>query len=350
MRIYIFLSKIPFLKKRFPLKVLFVAFVGIHIPLFAIIGYLLITKFPMDTAKSIFFLTLIFTLLATAATLLLLNKLLKPVLIAKNALNDYIEFSRVPDLPVQYTDEAGTLLADVQKAIQDLEHYEEERQTILHILSHDLQSPVRASLSIIYLLREETDINEREELTQLLEDSLSKQLEQLKFYLNLLKQQRLDFELDLDKKPIAVQTLISEVVDDFKMHLAEKQLTIHMDGYHGSLNLPRHTLQKVLKNVLDNAIKHSNEGDRIDICSKLEDGFLEISVRDYGTGFEPDSSDMIFKYNSPLQKEGTANEPSSGIGMFLCKNMIRRIGGDIRAESKGLGAGATFTISYLLEE
>ncbi|MBO6759756.1 MAG: hypothetical protein JJ909_02110, partial [Roseivirga sp.] len=85
MRTYTFLSRVPVLQNRFTLKILAVAFVGIHIPLFAIIGYLLITHLPPETATPIAILTLLFTLIATGITLLILTKLLKPVMLAKRA-------------------------------------------------------------------------------------------------------------------------------------------------------------------------------------------------------------------------------------------------------------------------
>ena len=348
-RTYTFLSKFPLIKKRFTLKILFVAFVGIHIPLFAIIGYLLITKFPMEAAKPIALLTLIFTLLATGITLFLLNKLLKPMMVAKNALNDYIQFSKVPDLPTNFEDEAGILMADIQMAIHELEHYEEERQNVLHVLSHDLQSPVRTALGVLSLLQGETDSEQRVELEQMMKETLDKQLSQLRYYLKLLKEQKLNLELDAEKPELPLPVIIGEVITEFKAPLQKKHLEVESTGFEGSLKLPKHTLQRVLKNVLDNAIKYSNEGGKIIINSSLENDKVTIAVIDHGIGFNTACSQEIFKYNSPLQRAGTSNEPSTGIGMFLCKNMLKRIGGEITAKSEGKGKGATFTISVKLE-
>ena len=102
MKSYTYLSKIPLLKKSFTLKILSVTFLGIHIPLFGIIGYLLINEFPVKMALLIGTLTLIFTLISTATTLIILNKLLKPIILVKNSLSNYIRFSKIPDLPKNY--------------------------------------------------------------------------------------------------------------------------------------------------------------------------------------------------------------------------------------------------------
>lgn len=348
MRIYTFLSRVPVLKQRFPLKILAVAFVGIHIPLFSIIGYLLITALPVETAKSIALLTLAFTLLATGITLFLLNKLLKPVMLAKSALNDYIQFHRVPALPIEFDDEAGILMGDVQKAIEDLERAEDERQNVLHILSHDLQSPIRTALGLTGLLKDDVQ-KYQEELLPLLEDSLTSQLDQLRYFLDMLKEQKLDLDLDTEKPLTQVPALIEESVNEFKTDLGNKNLEIATSGFDGALNLPVNSLQRVLNNVINNAIKYSYAGSKIEIEACKNDRTLNLRVKDNGRGFDPEDAERVFMYNSPLQKKGTNGEHSSGVGMFLCKNIMKRIGGDIKAESEGEDKGATFTISYLFD-
>ena len=83
MKIYGYLSKVPFLK-RYSFKFLFVAFLGIHIPLLAVIGVILYNQGGDFSALNIFLLVLVFTLLATVITLLTLNSLLAPLVETKN--------------------------------------------------------------------------------------------------------------------------------------------------------------------------------------------------------------------------------------------------------------------------
>lgn len=110
MRFYHLLSGLPFFKKSFSLKILFIAFIGIHIPLFGIIGYLLSSDIENISAWSIVIFTLLFTLFATGVTLIILNRLLKPVLLAKDALIEFKEYSKLPNLPTEYIDEGGVLM------------------------------------------------------------------------------------------------------------------------------------------------------------------------------------------------------------------------------------------------
>ncbi|KYG75814.1 MULTISPECIES: sensor histidine kinase [Roseivirga] len=350
MRTYTFLSRVPVLQNRFTLKILAVAFVGIHIPLFAIIGYLLITHLPPETATPIAILTLLFTLIATGITLLILTKLLKPVMLAKRALNDYIEYNKEPKLPIHFKDEAGVLMADVQKSIEELRRSEEERTNILQILSHDLQSPVRTALGVTGLMKEGKSQIDDHELVSMLEESLKNQLNQLRYYLNLIKEQKLELDRDIKKSTIGIPELIKETTDELKGAFREKNIKLKVSGYQQCANIPKHSLQRVLHNVLDNAIKFSHNGDTIEIKIEKRDRLLDIIVEDSGKGFPPDEASQIFKYNSPLQRNGTANEASSGVGMFLCQNLMKRIGGEIKAESEGIDKGSKFTISYLMED
>ncbi|MFC5285161.1 hypothetical protein [Pedobacter alpinus] len=126
--IYYTLSKIPVIKNNYSLKFLFVAFIGIHIPLISLI-ILLINSPSTEISKSlIFIIALVFTLIATTITLYILNGLLKPLNISKNALNNYLNNSHLPQLPTIYKDEVGVLMHSLQKTITFLDaHIKETR-------------------------------------------------------------------------------------------------------------------------------------------------------------------------------------------------------------------------------
>src|SRR5690606_12091761 len=115
MKTYHKLSQVSFLKK-YSYKFLFVAFLGIHIPLLGIIMYAL---FATTISTTTFILiTLGLTLGATALTLKVLDALLDPIIKGKNALNAFVQDKTVPDLPTNYTDEVGEMLRNIQFTIE----------------------------------------------------------------------------------------------------------------------------------------------------------------------------------------------------------------------------------------
>ena len=120
MELYRKLSKISFLKKSYAYKFLFVTFIGIHIPLIGLLFYVLFGEQSVSTHSIIVF-TLIMTLLATAVTLLVLKRLIKPIEKASKALSNYRNNRILSDLPMEFEDEAGLLLRNIQKSISENE-------------------------------------------------------------------------------------------------------------------------------------------------------------------------------------------------------------------------------------
>ena len=158
MKTYDSLSKLPFLKK-YSYKFLFVAFLGIHVPLLGILFY---TMFVSNiTTTTIVLVVLGLTLGATGLTLTILNNLLEPIIKGEKALKDYVQHNRVPDLPTTYNDEVGEVLKNIQFTIECLDEVDRERQSVTELISHDLRTPVLQSIEIIKFLKEEGDDPEK---------------------------------------------------------------------------------------------------------------------------------------------------------------------------------------------
>ncbi len=351
MKVYNVLSSIPAVKGKFTLKILFVAFVGIHIPLFAIIGYLVVSALDAEGAWTIGLLTLGFTLLATIATLLVLNSLLQPVLKAKKALNDYIKYSKVPNLPTNYNDEAGVLMRDIQLAINTLEEYEERRLSSLQLLSHDLQSPLRTTLGILDFVKEEKDPEFIKEHHLLIEESLQSHLSELEALLKELKDSRKAGMESVELKECSLTDLFTAVEKRFAMALSQKELKLELQNDLDVLKVPQSPLHKSIINIISNAIKYSEPSSIIKLSTKLKGDFLYISIKDHGEGFDPEDTSKIFQYDLSLRKIGEAQkENSHGVGLHLCQALMNKAGGEIRAFSEGKGKGATFTIKCPVEK
>ena len=154
--LYSSLSKIGFLNKNYSLKFLFVAFIGIHIPLIIIVLISVTDIFIFDKTY-ILLATLLATLAASALTLFFLNKLLWPLLEAKNALTNYVFKKEIPQLPIQFEDEAGILLRELQYAIEHLDYLIEEKKDVATILSNDIRVPFEQFFDLSTRIIEETD-------------------------------------------------------------------------------------------------------------------------------------------------------------------------------------------------
>ncbi len=121
LKLYSALSRAPF-PKSYPGKMFLAAFLGTHVPLLALVGYLVRDPRVVAGDKArILAVALAATLGGTAGTLWALHALLGPVTAASAALRRYLERGEVPDLPTSYTDRAGRLMADVQQSVERLD-------------------------------------------------------------------------------------------------------------------------------------------------------------------------------------------------------------------------------------
>jgi diguanylate cyclase (GGDEF)-like protein len=119
--VYMLLAKWGF-PKSYRSKIMLVMFLGTHVPLVALVFYLLlISPVSLRPALPILVLLVCATLIGTAAALYALNGLLAPVRLATSSLTEYLDSQRLPNLPVGFTDEAGRLMADLQYTLTNLD-------------------------------------------------------------------------------------------------------------------------------------------------------------------------------------------------------------------------------------
>jgi diguanylate cyclase (GGDEF)-like protein len=121
LKTYASLARIGF-PKSYSAKIMLVLFAGTHLPLVALVLYLLLV-WPggLGTHLGVLAALLITTLLGFVATLFALRALLAPVRLASSSLEAYLDERRKPELPIGFSDEAGKLMADVQHAVEHLD-------------------------------------------------------------------------------------------------------------------------------------------------------------------------------------------------------------------------------------
>jgi len=104
--------------------------------------------------------------------------------------------------------------------------------------------------------------------------------------------------------------------------------------------------QTVIRNLVSNAVKFTPKGGTINVSAKiLNDKSVEISVKDTGIGISPEMIGNLFRLDVQTNRLGTEGEPSSGLGLLLCKEFIEKHGGKISVES-AVGKGSEFKIIF----
>ncbi|MEH1936317.1 MAG: EAL domain-containing protein [Nostoc sp.] len=125
--LYSFLARFRWLKKSYTAKIMLVAFLGTHVPLLSLLlSFVISNSYSLEMAARVMSVALLATLAGTAATLYALNHLLRPVILTSAALQNYLNTKTLPELPTEFADEAGTLMADTSQTLHKLDeliHY-----------------------------------------------------------------------------------------------------------------------------------------------------------------------------------------------------------------------------------
>lgn len=345
MKLYTWLSQIPFLKKSYALKFLFIAFLGIHVPLIGIVVYIL---FHPSTISStvLFVLTLILTLAATGTTLWILRKLVRPMEIASEALVKYGERGIIPALPTQYTDEIGTLLTNLQMRINENEDLLSEKKDLVSLLSHDMKNYASTPRFLARFILEEDPSDKVKNYAQLILESTGHQLDFLSSFVGLLREEEIFSRMATENQEYRLDEIIKliEKVSSQKLQNKKLKLTVIKEVEKIDVVLKEEYLQRVLMNLIDNAIKFSYINSEITLYIMEENDKVIFVVIDKGMGFENDKREELFDKFTKLSRVGTEKEPSTGIGLYLCRKIVERSNGKIYAESDGTNKGSKFTV------
>ncbi|WP_219136599.1 hybrid sensor histidine kinase/response regulator [Janthinobacterium sp. UMAB-60] len=159
-------------------------------------------------------------------------------------------------------------------------------------------------------------------------------------------------KLTLSIEPVHCQELMAEVADTLRPLAQQKGLTLEMAlGDAGQppaiIDTDRRALTQILINLLNNAIKFTEQGTvRISLSQREEDGALvtEMSIADSGAGIKEEDQAKLFQAFSQLDSTSTRHVEGAGLGLYLCQNLANAIGGALFFNSD-YGSGSTFTLA-----
>ncbi|OBQ45785.1 ATP-binding protein [Halodesulfovibrio spirochaetisodalis] len=147
--------------------------------------------------------------------------------------------------------------------------------------------------------------------------------------------------------------VVEQTVRDMMPAAQEKNITLqyHIERSDISVTADSDGLSEVLRNLVDNAIKYSPKDSTVSVGLRLRDGLAAFSVRDEGSGIPAESQNRIFErfYRLENEESPVAKDGSAGLGLAICRRIIRSYGGDIWVESPinsdtGTGAAFIFTL------
>ncbi|MFP4365859.1 MAG: sensor histidine kinase, partial [Bacteroidales bacterium] len=146
-------------------------------------------------------------------------------------------------------------------------------------------------------------------------------------------------------------SLVESVMEFFKQQLNAKQIIVKLKVPEDIfVQVDENMVLSTLRNLISNAIKFTRRHGEITITAGKNDiGRAEVAVADNGIGMDSKIIQNLFYIEGHVGRSGTENEPSSGLGLLLCKEFIEKHDGKIRVESL-VGKGSTFYFSLPLAE
>lgn len=328
---------------------MFVAFIGIHIPLIGILFFVLFFEHTVSPTSILVF-SLIMTLLATVITLLILKQLIKPISIASRSLDDYRNNRQLSVLPTEYTDEAGLLMCNIQESIYEAESFINEKQDLIYMLSHDLKNFAGNPQGLAELILSENPSESVKHLAGLICESTNLQFRYIENFIKLLKEQDQVVKINPEFKTILISNILPFINEQVEQRLIDKKvnLKVNVEIDEVKLKIDEGLLVQVLVNLISNAVKFSYFDSEIKLRVFKENSNIIITVTDEGIGFDKNQIDELFKKFTKMSRLGTANESSTGIGLYLCKKIVEKNKGKLTALSEGRNKGAEFKIEFEL--
>jgi PAS domain S-box-containing protein len=226
---------------------------------------------------------------------------------------------------------------------------EQLKADFIATVSHELRTPLAAVHGAAKTLQRD-DVVVGEEMSKRLLTVISEQSDRLATMINnILLASRVDSpELEVATERVDVAALAGDVVAAVGA-LAGEGLTLELVAPSSLPPLAgdREKLRQVLTNLVGNAAKYSPAGGRIQVELKPSEGELTIAVRDEGLGIAPGEQRLIFEKFYRADANRTRGVSGSGLGLYISRELVNRMGGSIIVESK-LGKGSTFVVTLPL--
>ncbi len=238
-----------------------------------------------------------------------------------------------------------------QKSVE-LENSIEDRNKSFRFAAHELKSPVIAIKSTLEVLNSMYGKEMKYEITDMVGRAEKRTDQVLSMIKELIAITHYNLGIDKPKiEKVSFNEWIDNITVELKYYANEKEigLSVAHSNKEFEIELDVIGMEKVLNNLITNAIRYTYNGGWIIVRSFREKNIFGFSVQDSGIGIPEEEIEKIFSefYRSKQAKE--MEQIGTGLGLNLVKEIVRINNGQIKVESK-IGKGSTFTIELPIEE
>ena len=278
------------------------------------------------------------TVFITFLSVLLLNFLYIPPLYSININNELYIWSLIIFVIV------GWIITVQAKNLHTQTKQNELKESLLNIISHDLRTPLSTIHGTINLILSNEKLDEQR-TKNLLEDISYASLRMKRLITNLLDSTRLtDRNFDLKLEWCDFEDIVGVALEEFSQKQGEDLIDIKIDDmtlYWGDNTL----LTQLMVNLLDNAFKYSKENTLIKLEILNLNNFIRITIFNENENIDVNKLKNIF--DKFYRLEDTNDISGSGIGLAICKSIVKLHGGEIKASSKNSGVSIEINLPIM---
>ncbi len=221
----------------------------------------------------------------------------------------------------------------------------DEKDNFINVVAHDLKSPLNNISGLSNLIRINGELTEEQVHYLNLLDQVSSEAKNL--IINLLDINKLESgNIEENYEEFNIEELIDHEISYFRKDAQEKNIAISKKCSNNIIiNNNKEFVQRILNNLISNAIKFSPENKNVVVTGEYINKYLSLAVKDEGPGISKKEQKYLFKKFQKLSTRPTAGESSTGLGLAIVKLLVEKLKGEIIVESE-INKGAEFIVKF----
>lgn len=223
------------------------------------------------------------------------------------------------------------LLSDRQRVRADYRRQEIASKKMLANISHDIKTPLTVILGYLEIMRLD---NGEDEALQKVEAKAVQVMELINQFFTLAKLEAGDMNIEITK--VNISEVCRENVLSFYELLLQKEFTVDISIPERNIFAQgnRESLDRILSNLLSNAIRYGSEGKYIGVILREDGNFVYVDIVDRGKGIEKEFAARVFERLYTMEDSRSRRIQGNGLGLTIARNLARQLGGDILLESE----------------
>ncbi|HCY75120.1 MAG TPA: hypothetical protein DHV28_04310 [Ignavibacteriales bacterium] len=237
---------------------------------------------------------------------------------------------------------------EIKKSHEELVKLNAQKDKFFSIIAHDLKSPFNGLVNLTALM---ADTAENFSLDEFVEYSkmLNKTAGNIYTLLdNLLEWSQIQKgSISFNPKIYDLLSMVSQSIETIYQDALNKRITIINEiNYPQNVYADEKSISTVIRNLLTNAVKFTRMDGKVVVKSRrIDEDTLQVSIQDNGVGISDEDVKKLFRIEEKVSSLGTEGEPSTGLGLLLCKEFVEMHGQKIWVESeKNKGSTFSFTL------